>query len=284
MPDFVENKRDCPPPHVWDDIATGLIMGDAADEVLHHAAQCPSCAAALRQSLEVFASDVPVRTSLWQFRWAAAAILIFAAGSFAWWQMRKPSPESARLQLAEAYSAHRLLEVRWPGARHARYALTRGAGVPTLDFHEADEAIRNGSANQPSHPGWQLASAQLAILSGDPSGAIPQLERLRSTPSVRLPAAETLAIALYQQAELTGQREGYEASSKLWTEVLAADPANLPALYNAALAAERLENLELAIQLLQKVIASETDPGWRQEAIERSVQLRSQLQQRPSLR
>lgn len=278
MPDPAETRRECPPPHVWDEIATGLMMGDRAEQALDHAARCTFCAAALRESLAVFAPGMPARQPLWRSRWAAAALFVLSIGGAAWSWLRQPTPEHARLQLAEAYSGSRLLEVRWPGARYARYALTRGSAVSVPGPSGAFEAIRLESARQPNEPGWQLASAQLSILSGNPEGALTQLEGLRG--SGRIPIAETLAIAFYQQAELTGQRAGYEASSRIWAEVLATDPANRAALHNAALAAERLDQLVSAIGFLEKLIALEQDPGWRQEAVERRDHLRLQIERR----
>lgn len=290
MPELADNRSECPPSQVWDEIATGLLSGDAAECMLEHAAECSNCAQLLREALVVFAPEnvaevKPERKPSWIPGWvAAAALLAFVAAPTLWWWQSQPNVDRATRQLADAYSGSRLMEVRWPGARYGRYALTRssGSGIPNQDFLAAQETIQKGVLRQPGDSAWQLALAQLRILNGELAGAIADLERLRQTATDRKAVDESLAIAFYQRGESDGERSDYEAADRIWTDLLSRDPKNPTALFNAALAKERLNEPEQAMQLLDHLIAVETDAGWKQEATERRDELRTHLRAQPS--
>jgi tetratricopeptide (TPR) repeat protein len=283
MPDQAEAKSECPPSQVWDEIAAGLLPGEAAIDLLEHAAQCSKCAQLLRESLAIVApeqTETPPDKPRWlQRSWLAlAALLTLAVAPASWWWMTRPNPQQAARQLAEAYASGRMMEARWPDARHGPYSVSRSSGgTPSQELLAAQQAVQEGLSRHPDDRFWQLARCQLRILHGELSAAIEELERLRSLAADRKHVDETLALALFQRGEVDGRRSDYEAADRIWAERLSADPDDVTALFNAALTKQRLHERERAISLLERLIPLEQDPGWKQEAVRRLEELRGQL-------
>lgn len=294
MPDQADERSECPPSHVWDEIATGSLLGDQAFDLLEHAAGCAGCAQLLRESLAVFAPEAsiapeerpapeskarPGKPRPIQRSWlAAAAVLAVALVPAAWWWLSRTSPKQVERQLAAAYTASRMMEVRWPGARHGPYSVARGvAGVPSPELLAAQQTIREGLSQHPDDLNWQLAICQLRILSGEFTAAIDELQRLRSFGADRKRIDESLAIAYFQRGETDGRRSDYESADRIWAELLSVDPDDSTALFNAALTKQRLEQPDRAIPLLERLIQVEQDPGWRQEAARRLEELRGPM-------
>src|SRR5260370_26058225 len=136
-----ESRMTCPPQQIWDELVAGLIRGEQARLLAEHASLCADCAALLRASIEVFgpenqtltvasrglfgrrrpASAEDPRGSAKIFAWRiamAAAALIGVLGT-PYLYRRHTQPVNPLTHLAAAYTTHRTLELRIPGAGHA---------------------------------------------------------------------------------------------------------------------------------------------------------------------
>src|SRR5208283_2472625 len=142
----------------WLEVAAGLLPEAKTRELMKHAAQCGHCGPLLKNAAEALVDettpseeallaslqsarpewrenmaatlrdrvrDRQVESPWWKavFAWPAPAYAfagIAAVTLVAWVGVRALRPPSAEQLLAQAYSEHRTLEVRIPGARYAR--------------------------------------------------------------------------------------------------------------------------------------------------------------------
>lgn len=161
-------KKECPSHGLLNQLAAGVLGGEAADEILHHLPGCPDCTAFLKQALDDIGSDAPPapeiqrrlasNRSRQQYRIAREIVARRAQNA----SQSKPeslSPFVPRLRrltlwaalalilaglgvavifklrspsvpslLAEAYARKRTLDLRIPGAVYGPIQIQRGAG------------------------------------------------------------------------------------------------------------------------------------------------------------
>ncbi len=161
----------CPPPHVWYELAGGVLPAARASELLAHAADCSACAVHLRDAQEDLdglgiepavtrlqssdphwqdelarhlsaeshkedARDTARRAQLIGFPrrriWASAIAAMLLLG-FGWtgWKVHRESSDDALL--AQAYDVQRRTDLRLPGGDAVPLAsVNRGSGEPPL--------------------------------------------------------------------------------------------------------------------------------------------------------
>src|SRR5260370_23136140 len=106
--------------------------------------------------------------------YALAGIAVVAI--VAWIGVRTLRPLSAEQLLAQAYSEHRTLEVRIPGAKYAPVQTERGSGGS--DFHKvpsllkAEALIGENLSKNPNDPAWLQVQALADLLDGNYEPAI----------------------------------------------------------------------------------------------------------------
>lgn len=275
----------CPPRQRLLELAAGMVDGDAAHSIIKHSAQCDHCGAMLRRSLEDFnreaspeeeqfvasvrsAPVLPVRrlqpaaaTIAPPWRWVAAA----AAAAFlilgAWWVWK---PASAETLLAQAYTAQRPFDARFPGAEWTPTSAQRSTTAAPAALAEAQLQIRDQLALKPRDARWLELKGRSEILAADYGRAIDSLRQALAirpdTPSILL----YLAIAESQRA--VDDPSARTRALKYLTRAIQLDPSNATAYFNRALIQEQLEQRDFAASDWRKAIALEPSGPWADEA------------------
>ncbi|MGO9169268.1 MAG: tetratricopeptide repeat protein, partial [Candidatus Sulfotelmatobacter sp.] len=102
-----------------------------------------------------------------------------------WLGLRMIRPPSAEQLLALAYTEHRTLEVRIPGAKYAPMRAERSTGGSNLDkspsLLKAESLIGENLQKNPNDPEWLQAKARADLLDGNYESAIKSLQRALET-------------------------------------------------------------------------------------------------------
>ena len=278
----------CPLEEEWDKLASGLTQDEEADRLVEHASWCGSCAEQLRFALEVFkpeAEVTPLKVTNprpWFAFAAAAAFAICSLPAFWYWQ-KANTAQNSLVQLAQYYADNRMFDVRLPQAVYGPVRVTRSAILPALppELLQLAAQIEKELAAHPNSFDWLAAKGRLALLSLDYRTAIDVLKLARDLSSISTPARSELGIDLASAYALRAKQTQNAADNtlavELLSEILIKEPANTTARFNRAIIEERLSLLIPAIEDFEKAAASETDQGWKLEALQRAEQLRRKL-------
>jgi CHAT domain-containing protein len=294
----------CPPDEVWTEIAAG-VSDTGAENYLTHAAHCDHCGPLLRWAVADMGGDLTpeeeariavlkssdaawqkdlaanlrgvksrdasktpgMRTLLWIEVTAMAAVIVAAVlliGRSWWW----PSPE--RL-LAQAYSEHRILELRIPGAEFAPLATERGADRSLMTQNptllEAEDLIGRRYRRSPRDPYWLRMQARADLLNGNYAPAIATLTEAQSLEGRDDPSLLTdLASGYFERAEATGKDADYGQAIELLGNVLDKNPHDEVALFNKALVLEKLRLNSQAVDTWEEYLHLFPHGSWADEA------------------
>lgn len=320
----------CPSRDDWSAIVCGLIPDEIANANLKHAATCASCGRRLRDAIhlldeqvtaeeELAMLELPSHGAAWRQEMAdemarrsqrtplaieaktrhswklaffvgSATVLVCAALAIGVRLRREMSPAAL---IAEAYSEHRTVELRFRGAKNSPLRTERG-GIPSnLDrpasLLHAEAKIADELARNSNDATLLDYKAEADLLDGNYDTAIQSL--LRATASV--PSSDDLrtdlATAYFMRAEATKRAIDYGRAVDLLGQVLAHDPDDNTARFNRAIAEERLLLFEQAIADWEEFVRTEKEKGWLAEGRDRldSVKARegdrNQLLRQPPL-
>ncbi|MBV8438476.1 MAG: CHAT domain-containing protein [Silvibacterium sp.] len=217
----------------------------------------------------------------------SAAVLAFAV-LIGWIAYRFPlaltrrGPASAQSLIATAYSEHRTLELRIPGASNAPIRVERGAGASNLDKPEAllraEALIGEGLHKNPDDIALLDAKARADLLDNNYDSAIKSLQRALETESNSAPLKIDIATAYFLRAEKTGREGDFHTADEYLGQVLATAPNNSVALFNRAIVAERIYLYSAAEDDWKRFLQVETDPGWLSEGKRRYELLLQKIQ------
>ena len=214
------------------------------------------------------------------FAFAAIAVAIIAG----WLGVRALRPPSAQQLLAQAYTEHRTLEVRIPGAKYAPLRVERGAGASSLDrspsLLKAEALIGDNLATHPNDPVWLQAKAQADLLDGNYESAIKSLQRaLEAQPDA--PALLTdLGSAYFVRAEAAGRPVDYGNAIESLSKALAKSPDDPVALFNRALACERMFLYTQAIEDWQHYLRIDPQGDWSNDARAKLERIKQKMAER----
>src|SRR5262249_9700530 len=192
---------------------------------------------------------------------------------------RHDSPAEVEKLLAQAYSQQRTLELRLPGANHALIKEKRGKAPSRLDLPEpllkAEAITSHNLAVHEDDPGWLKASAQVDLLEWDYEAAIVVLEKAHRLDSNNHMILLDLAVAYFERAQSLDRPSDYGEAINLFSKVLAITPMNPVALFDRAIAEERLYMYDQAIDDWDKYLqVGHEEDGWRDEARQRRDQVK----------
>jgi CHAT domain-containing protein/cytochrome c-type biogenesis protein CcmH/NrfG len=305
----------------WCEVAAGLMPEADTRELMKHAAQCGHCGPLLKNAAEALVDEATpsedallmslqsarpewrknmaatLRDSMrdrkpelswWKtiFAWPTPAYAfagIIAVALVAWIGVRTLYPPSAEQLLAQAYSEHRTLEVRIPGAKYARMQAERGN--PQSDFDKphsllkAKDLIGEALSKNPNDPKWLQARGRAELLDGNYDDAIKSLQRaLEFQPDS--PALLTdLGSAYYQRARSADRPIDFGNAIESFGKALARDPNNHIALFNRALACEQIFLYTQAIDDWQHYLHLDPDGDWSAEARKHLQAIQEKLDQ-----
>jgi CHAT domain-containing protein/cytochrome c-type biogenesis protein CcmH/NrfG len=226
--------------------------------------------------------------SWWQalFSWSrpafalAAIALVVVAGWLALLMLRPPSAEQL---LAQAYTEHRTLEVRIPGAKYAPMRVERATGGSSLDkspsLLRAEALIGENLRKNPNDPMWLQAKARADLLDGNFESAIKSLQRALETQPDSPGLLTDLASAYFLRAESADRPIDYGNAIESLGKALAKSPDDPVALFNQALACERMFLYTQAVDDWEHYLRVDPQGEWAEDARKRLAVLKERLQQ-----
>ena len=308
----------CPPDSVWLELAARIRPNP--ERLLRHAAQCDHCGALLRDAVEDLPGECtpqeeaqiaglasatpkwqkdlarslitgargsapadprPRRPRFWLLYAVAAMVLIILS---TWAVLYRSPTHSTQLLLADAYSEHRTLELRIPAAKHAPVRLERGAGLSNLDkpssLLRAESIIAEHLRKNPNDVEFLDAKARADLIDGNFDSAIKTLQRAMETQPLSPVLMTDLATAYFARAEATGQAIDYGRAIDNLGKVLATSPDDSLALFNRAIAEERMFLYDDAVADWEHFLRVEMDPAWREEGRQRLEELSHRMEER----
>jgi CHAT domain-containing protein/cytochrome c-type biogenesis protein CcmH/NrfG len=311
--------QDCIQDSEWVRVAAGLLSDSQTRELMKHAAQCGHCGPLLKNAAEAVVDEAtPSEEALlaslqsarpeWRKNMAAtlrysvrdrqpksswwkavfvspapayALAGIVAVAALAWIGVRAWRPPSAEQLLAQAYTEHRTLEVRIPGAKYAPVQAQRGTERSDFDkpqsLLKAEDLIGENLRKNPADPVWLQARARADLLNGNYDSAIKSLQRARETQPDSPGLLIDLGSAYFVRAETAGTPIDYGNAIESFGKALSKSPDDPVALFNRALACERAFLYTQAIDDWEHYLRVDPRGGWADEAHKNLDTIQEQL-------
>lgn len=305
----------------WLKVAAGLLPETKTRELMKHAAQCGHCGPQLKNAAEALTDEVtPSETTLlaslssarpewrknmaemlrggvrerqqktpwWRamFSWPSPAYAlagIAVVAIVAWIGVRTLRAPSAEQLLAQAYSEHRTLEVRFPGAKYAPMRVERNATGSNLDrshsLLKAEALIGENLERTPNDPTWLQARARADLLDGNYDSAIKSLQRALEVQPSSPGLLTDLGSAYFLRAESANRPIDYGNAIESLSQALARSPDDPVALFNRALACERMFLYTQAVDDWDHYLRIDPQGEWSEEARKRLAALRKRVEQ-----
>ncbi|HEY6767603.1 MAG TPA: CHAT domain-containing tetratricopeptide repeat protein [Candidatus Sulfotelmatobacter sp.] len=305
----------------WLEVAAGLLPEAKTRELMKHAAQCGHCGPLLKNAAETIADeatpseeallaslqsarpewrknmaatlrdsvrDRQPKSSWWRavFTWPAPAYAfagIVAVAAVAWIGVRALHPPSAEQLLAQAYSEHRTLEVRIPGAKYAPVQTQRGTERSDFDkpqsLLKAEDLIGENLRKNPTDPVWLQARARADLLNGNYDSAIKSLERALETESDSSSLLTDLGSAYFVRAKSTDRQIDYGYAINSLGKALVKSPDDPIALFNRALACEQMFLYTQAVDDWEHYLRIDPQGEWAEEARKRLQETKEKVNQ-----
>ena len=214
---------------------------------------------------------------IFSWRWAfPAATAACAAIAFSIWFTQRDTPEKVEKLLAQAYTEQRTMEMRIPYAAHADIRQKR-SGEPEsilnlpVSFRKSAELIDLQLKKNHDDPGWLLLKARLELLEWNYKQALAVLDKIDDTKTLASPEMRmTRALALYQQADWEPERrdQTYGEVINLFGKTLQSTPDDPVALFDRALACEKIYAYECASADFEHLLKIDPASGWSEEVKE----------------
>jgi len=241
-------------------------------------------AATLRKSVR----DTQQRQSWWRVLFAYPTPAYAFAGLAAlvlvvWIGLRVLHPPSADELLAQAYTEHRTLEVRIPGAKYAPMRSERGTGQSDFDkphsLLKAKDLIGEALSKNPNDPKWLQARARAELLDGNYESAIRSLQRALESQPDSSSLLTDLGSAYFVRAESANRPIDYGNAIESFGKALAESPDDPIPLFNRALACEHMFLYSQAVEDWQHYLRIDPQGEWSDDARRRLTALKEKLQQ-----
>jgi CHAT domain-containing protein len=209
----------------------------------------------------------------------AGVALVVVAGLLA---VRTLNPPSADQLLAKAYTDRRTLEVRIPGAKYARQAgVERGAGGSNLDkpasLLRAEALISENLQKHPNDPTWIQARARADLLDGNYDSAIKTLQRALEAQPDSPQLLTDLGSAYFVRAESANRAIDYGYAVEVLGKALAKTPDDPIALFNRALACEKIFLYTQAMDDWEHYLRIDPKGDWAEEARKRLAAIQEKV-------
>ena len=213
------------------------------------------------------------------FALAGVAVAVIAG----WMGVRALRPPSADQLLAQAYTEHRTLEVRIPGAKYAPMRVERAAGGSSLDkspsLLKAEALIGENLRKNPNDPAWLQAKARADLLDGNYESAIKSLQGALETKPDDPSLLTDLGSAYFVRAEAADRAIDYGNAIESLGKALTKWPDDPVALFNRALACERMFLYTQAVDDWEHYLRVDPQSEWANDARRRLTALKEKLHQ-----
>jgi CHAT domain-containing protein/tetratricopeptide (TPR) repeat protein len=224
----------------------------------------------------------------------AALVIVMAA---IWLGARSLRASSVEELLAQAYTQQRPFEARISGAKYGPVREVRGAGTSNFErpssLLKAESLIAEALEKHPNDPNWLQASARADLLDGHYDAAIKSLQRaldarpdspallsdLGSAYFLRGEASDLKPTDSKQPATVDGASD-YGHAVEFLGKALAKSPDDPIALFNHALACQKMFLYNQAIDDWEHYLRLDSNGEWSDEARRRLAAVKQQLEQR----
>jgi len=214
------------------------------------------------------------RPSSWVTGWpawayGAAATVMAIAVVFA--LLHRSGSESPEALLAQAYSEHRTLELRFAGAQYGPIRTERaGSGQSRLtkpsSLLEAEALISRRLRADPDNPILLDAKGRADLLDGNYDAAIQTFQKALGLEPDSVPILTDAGSGYFARAELADQAVDYGKAIELLSRALAKKPDDPIALYNRALVAEKMFLYHQAVEDWRHYLRVDARGEWASEA------------------
>ena len=213
----------------------------------------------------------------WKWVLIPATTAIVAIASFSVWYNQRDTPEKVEKLLAQSYTEQRTTEMRWPGAPWGEPKETLGPATlnQPRTLLAAKDAIQRQTPETLRRTEWVHLKAQSEIMGAMPSKQLIDdlTKATQSQPSQSL--LFDLAIANFRMGEVADDRSYYLPAKNVLDAMLATFPPSSAALFDRAVAEERLQLRDQAIADLTRCLTLESDPAWSAEIQDKIKKLAS---------
>ncbi len=219
----------------------------------------------MREHLEV--PRIPV--------WTYAASVAALCGAALVFYVRQPSIDQL---LAAAYTDQRTFELRMPNADYAPVRLVRGSSQrsrmdrPTA-LLEGEARIARELMKNPRSPRWLSARGRAELLERDYSSAIASFQKALEFEPNSYVTLTDLASAFFERAEARNSQPDYNLAIESLNRALNIKPDDPVALFNRAVAQERLHHYDPAIEDWRHYLRVDRTSAWVQEARQRLAEV-----------
>jgi CHAT domain-containing protein/tetratricopeptide (TPR) repeat protein len=211
------------------------------------------------------------------FAGIAAVVLV------AWFGLRTLRPPSAEQLLAQAYTEHRTLEVRIAGAKYAPVRVERSANKSNFDkspsLLKAEALIGENLGKNPNDPTWLQSRARADLLDGNYESAIKSLQHALETEPDSPGLLTDLGSAYFLRAESANRPIDYGNAIESLGKALAKSPEDPIALFNRALACERMFLYAQAVDDWEHYLRVDPQGEWAEDARKRLAELKQKQEQ-----
>ena len=220
------------------------------------------------------------------FAWPSPAYAlagIAAVVLVAWVGMRTWRPPSAEQLLAQAYTEHRTMEIRIPDAKYAPMRVERGATESSFDksrsLLKAEDLIGENLGKNPNDPVWLQARARADLLDGNYDSAIKSLQHALEVQPDSPGLFTDLGSAYFLRAESADRPIDYGNAIETLGKALAKSPDDPIALFNRALACERMFLYTQAVDDWEHYLRIDPRGEWSEEARKRLAALKQRVEE-----
>jgi CHAT domain-containing protein/cytochrome c-type biogenesis protein CcmH/NrfG len=306
----------------WLEVVAGLFPEAKTRELMKHAAQCGHCGPLLKNAAETISDEATpseedllaslrsaqpewrknmaarLRGSVQQgqqkrswwpmvLAWPTPAYLFAAVAVVTivtWIGIRTLHPPTVGQLLAQAYSEHRTLEVRIPGAKYAPMQAQRGTERSDFDkpqsLLKAEALIGENLSKNPNDPAWLQARARADLLNGNYDSAIKSLQRTLETQPDSPGLLTDLGSAYFVRAESADRPIDYGNAIESFGKALTKSPDDPIALFNRALACEQMFLYTQAIDDWEHYLRVDPQGEWAEDARKRLADIKQKKERR----
>jgi tetratricopeptide (TPR) repeat protein len=211
------------------------------------------------------------------FALAGIAVAVMAV----WLGSRMLRPPTAEQLLAQAYTEHRTVEVRIPGAKYAPMRVERAVTGSSLDkppsLLKAEALIGENLRKNPNDEAWLKAKARADLLDGNYESAIKSLQQALETQPDDPSLLIDLGSAYFVRAEAADRAIDYGNAIESLGKALTKSPDDPVALFNRALACERMYLYTQAVDDWEHYLRVDPQGEWSDDARKRLNNLQEKL-------
>lgn len=311
----------CPPDEEWMNLAAGIEPKEVSQKMLNHAAHCDHCGPLLHDLMREFSDttspeetriveslasssldwqkgmaarlsssaihkqrDARLSLPFWSWKLLSFGSIAAALAAVLIWVLLPWPQRRVGLLLADAYTEHRNLEPRIPGARFAPLKIERAGPTSHMDspasLLEAEKEITNHLATNPSDPFWLQSRGRAELLEGNYQGAIDALRQALAAKPNSPSLLIDLATAYSQRGDATEHKEDYGAAVDLLGQVLQAQPRDPIALFNRAVISRKALLFSQAIEDWKAYLEIDPAGKWAEDARSRLEETQQEQEKR----